>query len=149
MFLFIMVRSWQHRCARERHLLFHAGVVWYSAHWITTSKVLSSESIQGTALPLQCVDHIHCRHGLATGVFRVRDGIPDHVLQEHLQDSTCFFVDESRDAFDTSTPGQTTNGGFGDSLDIVSQHLPMTFGSTFSQSLSSLSSSRHEVRRSL
>ena len=44
----------------------------------------TAETIQGTALPLQCVHHIESSDGLAASVLCVSDCIPDHVLQEHL-----------------------------------------------------------------
>ena len=55
--------------------------------------------------------HIHGRHCLASGVFGVRNRITDYVLQKDLEDSTGFLIDQSRDTLDTTTTGQTTNGG--------------------------------------
>ena len=68
---------------------------------------LTSESVQGTSLPLEGIDHIHGGDGLPLGVFGVGDGIPDDVLEEHLQDSTGLLVDQARDTLDSSTPRQT------------------------------------------
>ena len=81
---------------------------------------LSSEAVQGASLPLEGIDHIHGSDGLPLGVFRVGDGIPDHVLQEDLEDATGLLVDEARDPLDSSPPRQTADGGLGDALHIKS-----------------------------
>ena len=39
----------------------------------------------------------------------VGDRVPDDVLQEHLEDTTSFLVNEARDTLDTTTTGKTTN----------------------------------------
>jgi len=49
-----------------------------------TEANLTAETIQGTALPFQCVHHIESSDGLAASVLCVSDCVPDHVLQEHL-----------------------------------------------------------------
>ena len=105
---------------------------------------LTSESVQGTSLSLQGIDHIHGGHGLPLGMLCVGDGVADHVLQEHLQDTTGLLVDESRDTLDTSTAGQTPDGGLGDALDVIAKHLPVTLGATLSQSFASFSTARHD-----
>ena len=43
---------------------------------------LTSESVQGAALPLKSIDNIHGGDGLPLGVFSVGDGIPDDVIKE-------------------------------------------------------------------
>ena len=45
---------------------------------------LTAETVQGTALPLQCVHHIESSDCLAASVLCVSDCIPDYVFQEHL-----------------------------------------------------------------
>ena len=45
------------------------------------SLLLSSKSIQGLALPLEGINHIHSHHGLAAGVLRVCDRFTNDVLQ--------------------------------------------------------------------
>ena len=54
---------------------------------------LSSESVESTALPLECVDDVHGGDGLPLGMFSVGNGVTDYVLKEHFQDSTGFLVD--------------------------------------------------------
>lgn len=104
---------------------------------------LASESVQGAALALEGVDDVHCRDGLALGVLRVGDGVADNVLQEHLENTASFLVDETGDALDTSTARETTDGRLGDALDVVAQHLTMTLGAALSEPLTALASARH------
>jgi len=104
---------------------------------------LSSESVEGASLALEGVHDIHGGHGLAASVLGVGDGITDDILKEDLEDSAGLFVDESRDALDTTTAGQTADGGLGDSRNVVTQNLAMTLGSSLAESFSSFSSSAH------
>eukprot|EP00095_Tigriopus_kingsejongensis_P009618 snap_masked-scaffold328_size205007-processed-gene-0.9 protein:Tk09618 transcript:snap_masked-scaffold328_size205007-processed-gene-0.9-mRNA-1 annotation:"PREDICTED: uncharacterized protein LOC101999520" len=111
----------------------------------TSSKIesLATESVEGSALTLQGIDHIHGGDGLPLGVFRVGDGITDDVLKEHLEDTTGLLIDEPGDALHTSTASQTTDGGLGDTLDIITQHFAMTLGASLAESLASFASSSH------
>ena len=93
---------------------------------------LSSESVQSTSLPLEGIDDIHSGDSLPLGVFGVGDGIPDHVLEEDLEDSASLLIDEPRDPLDSSPPRQTTDSGFSDTLDVIPQHLTVTLGSPLS-----------------
>ena len=94
-------------------------------------------------MPLESVDNIHGGDGLPLGVFGVGDGVPDDVLQEDLQNSAGLLVDQARDTLDSSTAGQPPDGGLGDALDVISQHLPVPLGASLSQSLSSFATSGH------
>jgi hypothetical protein len=71
-------------------------------------------------LAFQSVDDVHGGDSLALGVLGVGDCISDHVLEEDLEDSSGFFVDESRDTLDTTSTSQTTDGWLRDTLDVVS-----------------------------
>ena len=104
---------------------------------------LSTESVEGTSLPLEGIDDIHSGDSLPLGVFGIGDGITDDVLKEDLEDTTGLLVDQARDTLDSSTSRQTTDCGLGDSLDVITQHLPVTLGAPLSESLSSFTSSRH------
>ena len=94
-------------------------------------------------MPLEGIDDIHGGDGLPLGVFGVGDGIPDDVLEEHLEDTTGLLVDESGDTLDSATARQPPDGGLGDALDVVSQHLPVTLGASLAQSLASFATSGH------
>jgi len=91
---------------------------------------LTSESVQGTSLPLEGIDNVHGCDGLPLGVFGVGDGVPDDVLKEDLEYSTGLLVDESGDTLDSTTTRQTPDGGLGDALDVISQHLTVTLGAS-------------------
>ena len=104
---------------------------------------LTSESVEGTSLPLEGIDNIHGGDSLPFSVFSVGDSVPDDVLKEDLEDSTGLLVDESRDTLDSSTASQPSDCRLGDSLDVVSQHLTVTLGTSLSKSLSSFATSGH------
>jgi len=110
-------------------------------HW---SGCLTAESVQGAALPLEGIDHIHGSDGLPLGMLSVGDGIPDDVLKEHLQDTPGLLVDEARDTLDTTAASQAPDGGLGDTLDVVPEHLAVTLGATLAESLASLAASSHD-----
>jgi hypothetical protein len=112
----------------------------------TLPRQLSSESVQGTSLPLEGVHHVERSHGLTASVLSVGDSITDDVLEEHLQDTTGLLVDESRDTLDSSTTSQTANGGLGDSLDVVTQHLSVALGTTLSEAFTSFTASGHDIK---
>jgi len=105
---------------------------------------LASESVEGTPLPLQSVDDVHGGDGLPLGVFAVGDSITDDILEEYLQDTTGLLVDQPGDTLDTTTASQTTDGGLGYTLDVIPQHLSVTFCASFPQSLSSFTTARHD-----
>ena len=93
---------------------------------------LTSESVQGTSLPLEGIDNVHGGDGLPLGVFSVGDSVPDDILKEDLEDSTRLLVDESRDTLDSTTTRQTPDGGLGDALDVIPQHLTVTLSASLS-----------------
>ena len=104
---------------------------------------LTAEAVQGTSLAFQGVDDVHGGDGLPLGVLGVGDGIADDVLEEHLQDTTGLLVDEAGDTLDTTTTSQTADGGLGDTLDVITQHLAVPLGASLSEPLSSLAASSH------
>ena len=112
-------------------------------HKINAMPGLSSKSVEGAPLPLEGVHNVHGGDSLPLGVFGVGYSIPDDVLQEDLQHSTGFLIDEPGDPLDASSPGQPPDGGFGDALDVVPQHLPVPLGASLSESLASFATTRH------
>ena len=97
-------------------------------------------------MSLESIDHIHRGDGLPLGVLSVGDSIANDIFQEYFQNTSGFFVDQARDTLDTTTTRETTDSWFGDSLDVVTEYLSVTLGSSFSQSFSSFTTSRHDVR---
>ena len=108
------------------------------------SQSLTAESVQRASLTLERVDDVHGGDGLTLGVFGVRDGITDDVLEENLEHSACLLVDEARDTLDTTTTGKTADGRLRDALDVVTQNFAMTLRATLSQTLASFTASRHD-----
>jgi len=92
-----------------------------------------------TALSLESVDDVERRDGLALGVFRVGDSVADDTLEEGLEDTTGLFVDHTRDTLDTTATSETTDGGLGDTLDVVTQDLSVTLGTTLSEAFAAFS----------
>lgn len=86
-------------------------------------------------MPLEGVDDIEGCDGLALGVLSVCDGITDDALEEGLEDTTGLVVDHGRDTLDTTTACETTDGGLGDTHDVVTQNLAVALGTTLSEAL--------------
>ena len=104
---------------------------------------LTAESVEGTSLALEGVDNVHGGDGLPLGVLGVGHGITDDVLKENLQNTTGLLVDEAGDTLDSTTTSQTTDGGLGDTLDVITKNLPVALGAPLSESLSSFAASSH------
>ena len=105
--------------------------------------ILTTETIEGSALSLQSIDDVHSSDGLSLGMLSVGDGISDDVLKEDLEDTSGLLVDQTADTLDTTTAGQSTDGWLGDTLDVITQDLSVALSTTLSKSLSSLSSAGH------
>ena len=101
---------------------------------------LTAESVKGPALSLQGVDNVHGSDGLPLGVLGVGHGITDDVLEEHLQDSTGLLVDESRNSLHTTSASKTADGGLRDTLDVITENLPVTLSAPLSKTFSSFAS---------
>jgi len=108
---------------------------------------LTAESVQSTALTLQGVDDVHGCDGLPLGVLGIGDGISDDVLEKYLQHTASLLVDQTRNTLHATSACQTTDGRLRDSLDVVAENLPVTLGASFSQSLATFTSSRHDQLR--
>ena len=77
----------------------------------------------------------------------VGNGITNDVLEEDLEDGAGLLVDEAGDTLDTATTGETTDGGLGDTLDVVTKNLAVTLGSSLAETLSALSACEERVSR--
>ena len=104
---------------------------------------LAAEAVERAALALERVDDVHGGDGLAAGVLGVRHGIADDVLEEHLEHRASLLVDQTGDALDATSASETADGGLGDALDVVAQHLAMALGAALSEALASLATSGH------
>ena len=76
-------------------------------------------------------------------MLRTGDGVSDNVLEEDLENTSSFLVNETGDSLDSSSSRESSNGGLGDSLDVVTQDLSVSLRSSFAQTLSTFSSSGH------
>ena len=97
-------------------------------------------------MAFQGVDDVHGGDGLPLGMLCVCYGIPDHVLKEHLEYTTGFFIDEPRDSLDSSSTCKTSDGRLGDSLDVISEDLTVTLGAPLAESLTALTTSCHDAQ---
>ena len=100
---------------------------------------LTSETVQGAALALEGVDDVHGSDGLTASVLGVSHGVTDHVLQEHLENTTSLLVDQTRDTLHTTAASQTADSGLGDTLDVIAKNLAVTLGSALAETCSQLS----------
>ena len=66
---------------------------------------LTSKSIEGMSLPLEGINYVHGSDSLPLGMFSVSHSIPDSIIQEHLEDTSCLLINKSRDPLDPSPPG--------------------------------------------
>ena len=102
---------------------------------------LSTESVEGASLSLEGVDDVQSGDGLALGVLSVGHRVTDDVLEKDLEDTAGLFVNETRNTLHSTSTGQSANGGFSDTLDVITQNLAVTLRAAFSKSFSSFASS--------
>ena len=99
----------------------------------------------------------------------VCDGVTDDTFKEGLEDTTGLFVDHcwgertlvrgvkwavlvvlvsltGRDTLDTATTSETTDSGLGDTLDVVTQNLAVTLGTTLSEAFATFATCGRETR---
>ena len=94
-------------------------------------------------MSLEGVDDIHSSDGLSSSVLGVGDSVSDDVLKENLKDTSGFLVDETRDSLDTASSGKSSNSGLGDALDVVTKHLSVSLGASFTETFTAFTSARH------
>ena len=82
---------------------------------------LSTKAVESAALALERMDHIKSSHSLATSVLSVGHSVTNDVFEEHLEDTTGFFINKSRNALHTSSSRKTTNCWLRDALDVVAR----------------------------
>ena len=96
-------------------------------------------------MAFQSIHNIHGGNSFPLCVLSIGDSITDNILKEDFENTTCLFVDQSRDTFDSTSPGQTPDGRLGDTLDVITQDFAMTLCATLSESLSSFATSSHDA----
>lgn len=69
----------------------------------------------------------------------VGDSVTDNTFEESLEDTAGFFVDHGGDTLDASTTRETTDGGLGDALDVVTQNLAVTLRAAFAEAFATFS----------
>jgi hypothetical protein len=77
-------------------------------------------------------------------VLGVGNGVTDDILEEDLEHTTSLLVDETGDTLDAATTSETTDGGLGDALDVVTKDLAVTLGTSLSKTFASFSATRHD-----
>jgi hypothetical protein len=122
-----MYSVWVHAAYEMKYLAHYACILaelhpWPTPHLceslarlvrLSVSRRSASESVEGLALALECVDDVHGRHCMATGVLRVGDRVANDVLKKDLEDTTSLFVYETRDTLHPTTTSETTHWGEG------------------------------------
>ena len=78
---------------------------------------LAAESVEGASLALERVHHVERSHGLPLRVLSVGDRVTNNVLKESSEHRSRLFVDERRDALDTTTAREASDGRLGDAED--------------------------------
>ena len=106
---------------------------------------LAAEAVQGLALTLERVDHVHGGDGLAASMLGVGDGVTDHGFQEGLEHTAGLLVDEAADALDTTSASQAADSRLGDAVDVVAEDLAVTLGAALAQTFTTLTTSSHVV----
>ncbi|MCQ9255612.1 hypothetical protein NQ103_09115, partial [Vibrio parahaemolyticus] len=104
---------------------------------------LTAKAVQGTALALEGVDNVERCDCLALGVLGVCDCVADDALEECLENITSFFVDHGRNTLHTTTAREASDGGLGDTLDVVTKNLAVTLGTTLAEALAAFATSSH------
>ena len=108
------------------------------------AECLAAEAVEGSSLSLEGVDHIHGGHGLSSSVLGVGDSVSDDVLKENLEHTSGLLVDEAGDSLDTASSGKSSNSGLGDTLDVVTKHLSVSLGASFTETFTAFTSARHD-----
>merc|ERR1712198_290177 len=104
---------------------------------------LSSEAIEGPALPLQGIHHVHGGHSLPLGMLGVGHSVTDDILQENLENTPGLLINETTDPLNTTPSCKSPNCRLGNALDIIPQHLTVSLGTTLAQTLATFASASH------
>ncbi|CAK8676381.1 unnamed protein product [Clavelina lepadiformis] len=72
------------------------------------------------------------------------DRVANNVLEKDLENSSRFFVNQTRNTLDTSTTCQTSDCWLGDALDVVTKHFPVPLCSSLSKTFTSFTTAGHD-----
>ena len=61
----------------------------------------------------------------------------------NLENTTGLFVDKARDTLDTSAASQSPDGWLSDTLDVVTENLPVTLCASLAKTFATFASARH------
>ena len=114
------------------------------------SKLLHvTETINSRSVALQGIDNVHSGNCLTVRVLGVGSSITEDTLEELTEGITSLLIDLTGNTLDSTTTGDTTKGGLGDSVDGILDGLTVnSSGSSLSETLTSLTTSRtsrHDV----
>ena len=101
-------------------------VAFRKAHYLNAVGRLAAEAVERAPLVLEHSHHVHGGHRLPLCVLGVGHCVSDDALQEHLEDTSGFLVDETADALHATPTGKTMDGGLGDALEVHEGYLPVT-----------------------
>ncbi|XP_011887009.1 PREDICTED: uncharacterized protein LOC105572717 [Cercocebus atys] len=111
-------------------------------HFIATATDLGVRG-NSASLALERVNHIHGSDSLALGVLRIGHGVPDHVLQKNLENTSGLLVNQTGDPFNPTTPSKAPNSRLSDALDVIPQHFPVALGASLTQTFAAFAATRH------
>ena len=99
------------------------------------------ETVQGTTVSPQGTNHVENVDGFAPGMFSVRNGVPEDIFHELFKDASCLLIDVTTDPLHSGTACKASDGGFGNSRDVVAQHFAVALRAALAETLSSFSTS--------
>ena len=67
-------------------------------------------------MSLESIDDVHSSDGFSSGMLSVSHGISNDSFKEALEDLSAVVINEGRDSLDTSSSGESSDGGFGDTF---------------------------------
>ncbi|VUZ38933.1 unnamed protein product [Hymenolepis diminuta] len=74
---------------------------------------------------LQGIDDIHSSDSLSLGVLSISGDVTNKILEENLQNTMGFFVDETGDTLYTTMSSKTSKSRLVNSSNIIAKDLPL------------------------
>ena len=108
--------------------------------------LLASESVEGSALSFEGIDDVQSSHGFSSGVFSVGHRVSDDVFKKAFKYGSGVVVDERGDSLDSSSSRQSSDGGFGDTLNgLLVGFAGVSLGADFAHAFSSFALTGHFI----